>query len=277
MKQQQVESGASGTEQQDANWPDPKPSHQTRGLLSCALVLALLFLVFVASWALLSPSGRAGGGQAKANECELVDELTLLHFINQQQQIRVPSSDFKTLVKFVGSVRFTQDANESTSSDGQSLHLPLALKSVSIEQGHSLQRQRALVLVAGCGRLTLRLASDARQVVVTSIELETVRSWTVCVIDSTSISLHDFALNRYFACHRTSRRGGNDHQPPPAPMSYSCKWTSWTGPTTFVQREVAQLQVHALEFEFDGRPELIRQNIFSKPARSCGSDKSLQS
>lgn len=263
MKTRQT-SGPEASFRRPANGPQASKCQTL--LLNGLLLLALALLVALFGWTFLVPLIRDHGPE-RPNECELMDELALLHFINQQEQIRVPSQDFKTLVKFVGSVRFVSD--DTVAPGIRSRQLPLALKSVRMEED---RLQRRLVLMTSCGRLTLRLASDARQLLVANLELETIRvgrTWPRCQVGSTDIRLNDAATRRYVACRQRARDGADDQ--PTSRMKLPChEALPGTSVNTYVLRQVAELHIHSLEFELGGRPELIRQGIFSRPAQSCG-------
>lgn len=250
-------------EQPPSGLSEHKAAHRTL-VGACGLVILLLLAAF--SWTLVVFNYN---NQSRSNQCKLVDELTLTHVINQQEQIRVPSDDFRSLVKFVGSIEYPSEeehnnGNATSHNSSRPNHLALKLNSIEFKPNASDSSQ-ILVLETNCARIILNLASDTRQLLVGSIELETVQVgsyWRACQVSSTEIKLDDVASRRYSS--KCSRRD----QTMPS-MRYECKRGLWRDPSTFVERPVAKLHIHSFEFELDGQPESIRQNAFSKPQMEC--------
>jgi hypothetical protein len=272
------------------NDPSARKYKLIQTLIAAVLLSAALVLVSYAALLTFGPIFLITNDD-RQSQCELVDELTLSHLVNEQEQIRVPSDDFRTLVKFAGAIKYfdqaaavdqrqngtTTTSNSSSSSrpsaghadwhqDGAerprapASHLALKLMSVELKPNGS-NGEQLLVLRTNCARITLQLASDTRQLLVSSIELETVpvgeqQPWHACQISSTNIRLDDVATRRYSLCPRFRQQ-------------YECQRAIWRNPTTLIQKPVAQLHIHSFEFELDGKPKLIRQNKFSKPRMDC--------
>lgn len=193
----------------------------------------------------------------------------MAHILEEQDQIRVPSDDFRSLVKFAGALQYLDQTLE-----GKNL-LPLKLKSVSVESSGGSNGERALVLWTSCARLKLQLASDNKQLLVGSIELETVRVGNhlrACQVSTTSIRLTNASQRRYSSrcepnLQQVSTRPFTTTSPASSNTPHDCKWSYWRGGgASFVQKTIARLLIYSLEFELDGGEALIRQNQFSKPS-----------
>lgn len=289
--------------EEDIALPRPlaSPARCRRRCGALLTLFAMVLLLLVGCyWTVLELGDRFK--TSPANQCELVDELTLMRLMNEQERIRVPSDDFRTLVKFVGSIRYldgqTDRSANSTDPSGSSRqddngidahqhhaktshhHLPLELKSIELVRHNQdgAGDNQALVLKTNCARIVMQLISDARQLIVGSIELETIgqlgnsnHAWRACQIGSTEIKLDEWPRWRYsFAnSRRCPAKNQTDSIQLDAHMHHDCKRGFWRDASTFVQRPVARLEIYSFEFELEGQAELIRQNVFSKPRMGC--------
>lgn len=207
------------------------------------LILAIVWFVFV---------------DKKRNNDELYCGLTnYSSVLNHSSLVAVKrsSADHRVLVNFAGYIQYMKNNKPDQTNDVQAIIcLPLNLQRVSMNQ--ETNGESSLVLSYDCARLTLYLATNSKELVVGSIDVETLRSnghEKECHILSTPIRVE---TKNYYSCNVSSQK-------------YPCIARYWRGKDSFVTETIAFLALTTFEFEVDGEPESIKNHYFSKSPSQC--------
>lgn len=217
-----------------------------RLLAIIGISLLLISIIFALCWLAMHERERP-----KSNACLVKEDSKLASQMSEMDQIKMPSPDFRTLVRLNGFLSYSESLEGA--DDGG--NLPLKLHDLSHSEGQNGESQ--LTLSTGCARLVFNLASDSKQLIVGSIDVSTVRVGEhrrECQVTTTSIRLEDLTSARYL-CN--------------SPAKFDCKSSFWHNNDTYQMRKIATLELNSLEFEVDGDPTVIRTNQFSKQAAEC--------
>ena len=225
------------------------------------IVFLSIIIISLICWLLLA---LVTGGTAKSahhmDRCApLLGEAKLASFVSSQEQVKIATPDYRSLVKLVALIR-NNDNSDKGQNDANDLKvdkfIPLRLNNVTISTGRS-SGESTLVLWTECARLSLNMASDSKQLIVGSIDVESEfklgDNRRSCVIQSTSIRLTDIGMR--YNCNQPTR--------------YQCESGFWHANDTFVMKTLATLEIYSLEFELDGNSTVIKTNQFSKTPEIC--------
>ena len=212
------------------------------------------------------------GNKRQDQQCVLVTVSTMSKLLQQDHDSDetnglLATDDFRALVGFTGHVQFLQQQpaarlgppsqNDSSWAEQGAWAdlLPLKLQRISLLRNGGPNGESQLSLWNDCARLKLHLAATSKELVVSSIDLETVRSngfRKECQVRSTPIKL---AAGHYYACNLLTQ--------------FPCLSHQWRDNSTFATETVALLTIRSLEFEIEASPELARSNRFTGEPSRC--------
>lgn len=178
--------------------------------------------------------------------CELIDKEPT--YDEKVTADKMSSSDNKALAQFLGHLKYEKKDSEK---DSKKVYLALNLKSIEPQaQQASPNQTTKLILYADCAIVTISFNNTSIQQVITKLEVQLLLAngaHESCEVESPKVNPVNKATN-HFACSK---------------KTYNCvsKSTSST---------VAALIMNKLEFEVDGKPEVIKNKEFSTSAsESC--------
>lgn len=228
----------------------------------CGLVCLATTILVIVYLTYFNPSltRRRPGSSSLQDEIDQRDRCSLLDVNAYSKRSSDPisraSPDNKILVELSAHLQYLGSGVQQASSlsDQLKVYLPLKLQRVSLV--NEANGASSLGLISDCARITLNLATDSKELVVGTIDIETIASGgskRECHVLQTPIRL-DYS-NKYYSCNISSQ--------------YPCVALHWKDKASFVTETVALLYLDYFKFELDGNPNVIVTNQFSKSPSYC--------
>lgn len=220
-------------------------------------IVFVLSTVLAIVWLTYSHHGKKKELLASQQHCGIIDITA--HSQQQPDPIGKASPDNKILVYLDSYLQYVGNNNNNNKntlsiSEQSKTYLPLKLQRISM--ANETNGENSLILINDCARMSLNLATDSRELVVGSIDVETLKSngfEKECHVLQTPIRLD--TNDRYYSCNISSQ--------------YPCVARHWKDKNTFVTETVALLHLRSFEFEINGDPNVIKWNKFSKIPSIC--------